>query len=72
MMNIKQWNDMVDYFDKNRGKKVRITCKDSNSYEGIIDGYGEDEDSNGSSVWAIWTQNMIFLRENVEKIELLD
>lgn len=71
MIDIEQWNKTVDYFGENRGKKVRIICNDGASYEDIIDGYGEDEDSNGEAVWALWTQNMIFLREKVKEIEIL-
>ena len=72
MLDIEKWNKIIDYFGDNKGKKVKIFCIDGNVYDGIVDGYGADDDSNGNSVWAIWTQNRIFLREYVEKIEFID
>jgi len=73
MIDFETWDKAVDDFDTYCGKKkARVTCVDGNVYEGICDGYYEDEDSQENAVWAISLGMRKFIQENVEKIEFLE
>lgn len=72
MYDVKDWNKIVVFFGDNIGKRVKITVTNGDVFDGLTDGYGEEEDSNGETVPAIWTKNRIFTREMVKKIEFLD
>ncbi len=73
MIDFETWDKAVDDFDMYCGqKKARVTCVDGNVYEGLCDGYYEDEDSKGNAVWAIALGARKFIQEYVEKIEFLD
>lgn len=73
MIDFKTWDKAVDDFDAYCGKKkARVICVDGNVYEGICNGYYEDEDSKGNAVWAISLKTRKFIQEMVEKIEFLD
>lgn len=88
MIDDKTWDKFVDDFDTYRGKKkVSITNTNGDTYEGICNGYVEDEDSKGDSVWAICikcgeyfddkeskviTYGRRFTQEMVDKIEFLN
>lgn len=73
MIDFETWDKAVDDFDTYCGKKkARVTCVDGSVYEGVCNGYYEDEDSNGDAVWAISLKVIKFIQEDVEKIEFLD
>ena len=69
----KEWDKIVDEF---QGKRAVVYCTDGTRYEGVGGPYCEAEDSAGENTWAITldctgNDSMIFLREDVEKIEYL-
>ena len=73
MISFEKWDKWVDDFDTYWGKrKARVTCVDGSQYEGICNGYGEEEDSNGDNVWGIILGARGFIQEQVEKIEFID
>ena len=73
MIDFETWDKAVDDFDTYYKKKhARITCVDGKVYEGICNGYYEEENSKGEGVWGIGLGMRIFIQEDVEKIEFLD
>ncbi len=73
MIDFETWDKAVDDFDTYYGiKKARITCIDGKVYEGICNGYYEDEDTKGNAVWAISLGIIKFIQEDVEKIDFID
>ena len=73
MIDFETWDKAVNDFDTYYKKKhARITCVDGEVYEGLCDGYYEEEDSKGEGCWGIGLGVMIFKQEEVEKIEFLD
>ncbi len=69
----KEWDKIVDEF---QGKRAVVYCTDGTEYKGIGGAYCEEEDSNGVNTWAITldctgSDSLIFLQEDVEKIEYL-
>lgn len=51
---------------------MRIKCVNGRVYYGTCDGDYEEEDSKGNNVYAIGTENRIFIQEQVEDVEFPD
>lgn len=75
MISLKDWINIVGTFE---GKRAKVFCVDGTVYEGIGGPDCEEEDSDGDNVYAITldlpnqSSGMIFIQEDVEKIEFLD
>lgn len=73
MIAFDEWDKWVDYCYDYWGKgKIRVTRIDGSQYEGVCEGYSEEEDSNGYNVYSICVGSYIFIQEQVKKIELVN
>lgn len=73
MIEFEKWEKIIDYsVIYRRERKLRVKCLDGEIYEGLCDGYFEEEDSNGDNVYALGVGARIFLQEEVRSIEFID
>ena len=69
MISDKDWDKVIDEVDTNFGKKTRVICTDGTSFEGVSEGYCEDDEPNGNACWTILIGWRKFFQKDVECVE---
>lgn len=72
MISDEKWDEAVNNAaDSYKKKCVRVIETNGKVFEGICDGYCEDDDDNGDACWTILVGWRKFFQKEVESIELV-